>query len=421
MGRTVSEKVLARASGMKRVDPGDLVQARPDLTLAHESARIAIEGFSAMGARRVLRPGTVVIALDHRSPAECEETAAAHRLVRDFVRRHRIRHFYDVGEGVCHQLLAENGHVRPGDLVVGADSHTTMAGALGAFATGVGPTDLAAVWATGRIWLRVPGTVRVEAGGRLPQCVGAMDLALHLVGEIGAYGAEYRAMEFSGGTVSGMGIGARQTLCNLSTEMGAKAAIVEPDWRTLGYLAAGGLRSRRAAVRADPGARYERRIRVDCSRLEPLLACPHSVDRVRPVWEEAGRPLDQAVIGSCTNGRLGDFEVAARILGGRRVHPRVRLLLVPASREVLLEGLRRGVFARLLESGAVLESPGCGPCLGAHQGVLAPGEVCISTTSRNFRGRMGSPRADIYLASPATVAASALKGEIADPREVMRR
>jgi homoaconitate hydratase family protein len=421
MGRTISEKILRRASGLREAAPGDFVEARPDLSMAHESARIAIGSFRGIGAARVRDPESVVLALDHRAPAECEETAGVHRMIRDFAREQGIRHIYDVGEGICHQLLAERGHIRPGALVVGADSHTTMAGALGAFATGLGPSDIAAAWATGRVWLRVPETIRVEARGRFRRGVGAMDLALHLVGRIGAYGAEYRAIEYSGPTVSRLGIGGRQTLCNLSTEMGAKAAIVEPDARTLAYLSRRGAGTGGKAARADPDADYETRIGVDASGLEPLLACPHSVDDVRTVREMAGRPVDQAVIGTCANGRLEDFEEAARILRGRKVRRGVRLLLVPASREVLVEGIRKGIIGALLGAGAVLESPGCGPCLGAHQGVLAPGETCISTSSRNFRGRMGSPGAGIFLASPATVAASALNGEIADPRRVIRR
>ena len=421
MGRTISEKVLARHSGERTVFPGDFVEARVDLSMAHESARIAIQGFRAMGAGKVRDPAKVVLVLDHRAPAECEETAGVHRMIRDFVREQRIAYFYDVGEGVCHQLLAEKGHVRPGALVVGADSHTTTAGALGAFATGVGPTDIAAVWATGRIWLRVPETVRVTVDGALPRGVGAMDLALTLVGRIGAYGAEYRAIEYGGSTLPRMDIGQRQTLCNLSTEMGAKAAIVEPDKRTMAYLARHGPAFKGPAVRADAGAIYERKLGLRAAELEPVVACPHSVDNVRPVREVAGRPIEQAVLGSCTNGRLEDLKTAARIVNGKKVARRVRFIVVPASRATLLQGIRKGYIGTLIRAGAVLENPGCGPCLGAHQGILAPGESCISTTSRNFRGRMGSAEAGIYLASPATVAASALKGEITDPRKVMRR
>jgi len=368
-------------------------------------------------APKVWDPDRIFIALDHRVPAESEETAGAHAMIRQFVRKQHIRHFYDAGEGVCHQLLPEKGRVRPGELIVGADSHTPTAGAFGAFATGIGATEMAAVWATGRLWLRVPETIRIRIDGAFRPFVGARDLALHLVGQMGAYGAEYAAIEYFGKAIDRMDIGSRMTLCNLSTEMGAKAALVEPDGRTLAFLE-GRARGPFRPERADPGARCEMELSVDVRGLEPEVACPHSVDDVRPVGEVSGRAIHQAVIGSCTNGRLEDLREASRILGGRKVHEGVRLLVVPASREVLLEAVRRGFVRRLIESGAVLLNPGCGPCLGAHQGVLAPGEVCISTTSRNFRGRMGSPWAEIYLASPATVAASALEGVITDPREV---
>jgi 3-isopropylmalate/(R)-2-methylmalate dehydratase large subunit len=420
MAATASEKILARHAGQKKVAPGEFVEAKVDLSMAHESARIAIQGFRQMGAKKVLRPKTVVLVLDHRAPAECEETAGVHRLIRDFVKEQHISNFYDVGEGVCHQLLAEKGHVRPGALVVGADSHTPTAGALGAFATGVGPTDVAAVWATGKIWLRVPETTRINVNGRFHRGVGAMDLALTLVGKIGAYGAEYRAIEYGGSTIAGMGIGQRMTLCNLSTEMGAKAAMVEPDEKTMSYLADRCASFKGPAARADPGANYERKLELRAAELEPMVARPHSVDKVGPVGDAAGRPVDQAVLGSCSNGRLEDLASAAGILKGRNVARGVRFIVVPASRTILLEAIRKGFIGTLLEAGAVLENPGCGPCLGAHQGILAPDETCISTTSRNFQGRMGSPDANIYLASPATVAASALRGVITDPRTVMR-
>ena len=421
MAATVSEKILSRHAGQSRVSPGEFVEARSDLSMAHESARIAIQSFREMGAKKVLWPKTVVIVLDHRAPAECEETATVHRLIRDFVKEQHISNFYDVGEGVCHQLLAEKGHVRPGALVIGSDSHTPTAGALGAFATGVGPTEVASVWATKKIWLRVPETIRVDVEGKFPGGVGAMDLALSLVGRIGAFGAEYKAIEYGGATISGMGVGARMTLCNLSTEMGAKAAIVEPDHNTIHYLARHGVAFKGPAVRADSGASYENELKLRAGELEPMVACPHSVDNVRPVREQAGRPVDQAVLGSCTNGRLEDLKTAAGILNGLKVARGVRFIVVPASRAILLEGIRKGFVGTLLDAGAVLGNPGCGPCLGAHQGVLAQGETCISTTSRNFKGRMGSTEAAIYLASPATVAASALRGKITDPRTVMSR
>jgi homoaconitate hydratase family protein len=421
MAKTVSEKILARASGAGAVSPGDFVEVRVDVAMAHESARLAIRSFREMGAPKVWDPRRIVIVLDHRAPAECEETAGVHRMIREFVKEQGIGNFYDVGGGICHQLLAERGHVRPGEVIIGADSHTPTAGALGAFATGVGATEMAAVWAAGKIWLRVPETVNVQFDGKFKRFTGASDLALFLIGKMGAYGAEYRAIEYRGPAMDGMGVGSRLTLCNLSTEMGAKAAIVEPDAKTLSYLAVRGAKPHRPLVRADAGALYEAELVVEAEKLEPMVACPHSVDNVKTVGEVSGRTVHQAVLGSCTSGRLEDLEVAARILKGRKVHPGVRLIVVPASRDTLVEGIREGVVGALVEAGAVLENPGCGPCLGAHQGVLAAGEACISTTSRNFQGRMGSPEAAIYLASPATVAASAIRGEITDPRTVASR
>ena len=464
MKGTISQKILARAAGLANVEPGDIIDAKVDLALSHESSRLAIKSFYAMfegvkgkgyrvleagGKRgrsryisvldgrsqppapntlypkpytpvpRVWAPQRIVIALDHRAPADCEETAGVHRQIREFARRQRIRNLYDVGEGVCHQLLAEKGHVRPGALIVGADSHTVTAGAFGAFATGIGATELAAVWATGKIWLRVPETVRIGLKGRLQHSSGAMDLSLFLVGLLGAYGAEYKAIEYGGKGIRGLGIGPRMTICNMSVEMGAKAAIVEPDSVTMRFLGGTGHASKGNIVRADADAKYESELEVDLERIRPMVACPHGVDNVKDIDDVAGTSIQQAVIGSCTNGRLEDLRAAARILKGKKVNPGVRLIIVPASRAVLLAAIKDGTLKTLIKEGAVIENPGCGPCLGAHQGILAPGETCISTTSRNFQGRMGSPGASIYLASPATVAASALKGEIADPRKVV--
>lgn len=450
MAGTISEKILARAAGAERAAPGDFVDARVDVALSHESSRIAIRSFYEMFGRapgtgyrepgdhgssgprtepaprghpqppRVWDPNRIVIALDHRAPAESEETASVHQQIRHFAKLQGIKGFYDVGEGVCHQLLAEKGHVRPGDLIVGADSHTVTHGAFGAFATGIGATELAAVWATGRIWLCVPESIHVDLEGTFKEHVGAMDLSLFLIGVLGAYGAEYKAIEYGGKGLAALGMSARMTICNMSTEMGAKAALMEPDARTIDHL-----RERNVAlegqVGADGDARYESEMKVKLGRLRPLVASPHSVDNVGEVEQVQGTPVQQAVIGSCTNGRLEDLEAAASILKGRKVHDGVRLIVVPASRQVTIGGIQSGALRVLLEAGAVIESPGCGPCLGAHQGLLAPGENCISTTSRNFQGRMGSAGAHIYLASPATVAASALRGEIADPRKVARK
>ena len=473
MKGTISQKILARAARSVQVAPGDIVDAQVDLALSHESSRLAIKSFYAMfegvkgkgfrvlgtGGKRGLAAGTargrnrcfadtedrnrapapntlypkpytpfprvwaparIVIALDHRAPAECEETASVHRQIREFARQQRIKNFYDVGEGVCHQLLAEKGHIRPGELIVGADSHTVTAGAFAAFATGIGATELAAVWATGKIWLRVPETIRISLEGQLKPSVGAMDLSLFLIGVLGAFGAEYKAIEYGGKGLGKLGIGPRMTLCNMSVEMGAKAAIIAPDARTMRYNRKWGASNTQRIVRADAGATYESELEVDMGRIRPMVACPHSIDNVKDIEEVEGTTVQQAVIGSCTNGRLDDLRAAARILKGKKVDSGVRLLVVPASRDVLLGAVKNGALKALLEAGAVIENPGCGPCLGAHQGILAPGDNCISTTSRNFQGRMGSAGANIYLASPATVAASALRGEIADPRKVVR-
>jgi 3-isopropylmalate dehydratase large subunit len=430
MPSTISEKILARASGRELVAPGDIVDAHVDVALSHESARLAIRAFGEIGEKKVWDRKKLVLLFDHRVPAECEETAIAHGMIRGFVKEQKIPNFYDLNEGVCHQVLPEKGHARPGELIVGTDSHTTTHGAFGAFATGIGATEMAAVWATGKIWLKVPETILIRTEGKLGKNVAAKDLALYLVGKLGAEGAEYRAVEYRGRAISSMSMGSRMTLCNMAMEMGAKAALIEPDARTMAFLK-GRTSGKLRPVSADKRARYEMTITVDIDSLGPLVACPHSVDKVAPVGDVEGTEVQQAVIGSCTNGRLEDLESAACILRGKKVKRGVRLIVVPASREVLLDSMRTGIGGHsvrvrgasileiLIGAGALVTNPGCGPCLGAHQGVLAPGETCISTTNRNFKGRMGSDGAKIFLASPATVAASALRGVITDPRKVM--
>jgi len=431
MHSTISEKILARASGRERVAPGDIVDARVDVALSHESARLAIKAFREIGVKKVWDRKRLVLLFDHRVPAECEETAVAHGMIREFVKEQKIPNFYDLNEGVCHQVLPEKGHARPGELIVGTDSHTTTHGAFGAFATGIGATEMAAVWATGKIWLKVPETILIRTEGKLGKWVAAKDLALFLVGKLGAEGAEYRAVEYRGRAIASMSMGSRMTLCNMAMEMGAKAAMVEPDAKTSAFLK-GRTSGKLSPVNADRNAKYEFDITIDIGKLEPMVASPHSVDNVSPVKEVEGTEVQQAVIGSCTNGRLEDLEAAARILRGKKVPRGVRLIVVPASRETLLDSMRTGIGGRsargrcesileiLVGAGALVPNPGCGPCLGAHQGVLAPGENCISTTNRNFKGRMGSDGARIFLASPATVAASALRGVITDPRKVMK-
>jgi 3-isopropylmalate/(R)-2-methylmalate dehydratase large subunit len=417
VGLTFAEKLLAFKAGRDSVQPGQIVEVSPDVAMSHDNAGLVIRQFAQIGVKKVWDPSKIVIPLDHRVPAESAKTANAHKSIRAFVKEQGIASFYDIREGVCHQVLVEKGHVLPGMLALGTDSHTTSYGCVGAFGTGIGATEMAAVWATGKIWLRVPESIRVEVSGDLPEMVFPKDFILYLVGKLGAEGANYCSVEFQGPTMAGIGIPGRFTICNLSMEMGAKNAVVPVDGVTIEFL--DGLRvGRGTAFHPDLDARYAREEVCNVSGLAPQVACPHAVDNVKPVEEIEGTRIDQAVLGSCTNGRIEDLKEAASVMTGRRVHPDVRMLVVPASKSVLLEGIRTGVITKLIEAGAVLVNPGCGPCLGAHEGILADGEVCIASTNRNFKGRMGSPTSEVYLASPATVAASAVTGKITDPRKV---
>ncbi|MGC8761484.1 MAG: 3-isopropylmalate dehydratase large subunit [Bryobacteraceae bacterium] len=407
MSMTLAEKILARASGRSRVAPDEIVVADVDLAMSHENADLVRKAFLEIGVPRVWDPEKIVIIFDHRIPAESEKTAATHKAVREFVRQQGIRHFYDVGRGgICHQVLAENGHVRPGMVVVGTDSHTTTHGAFGAFATGIGATEMAGVWVEGRLWFKVPSTLRIEVDGEFAPWVSAKDLILWIIGRLGAAGADYRAVEFDGSAVRRMSVASRMVLCNLSMEMGAKAAFTPV-----------------VEIGPDPEAAYERvlHVNLDCDIREPQIACPHSVDNVRPLSALGEVPVDQAVLGSCTNGRLEDLEVAARILAGRRVHPKTRLIIIPASQRIYLEAIQLGYVQTFVEAGAIINPPGCGPCVGVHQGILAAGEVCVSSTNRNFIGRMGSKDSFVYLASPAVVAASAVAGRIVHPEAVVAK
>ncbi|MEM2977734.1 MAG: 3-isopropylmalate dehydratase large subunit [Candidatus Hadarchaeales archaeon] len=411
----LAEKLLAKKAGKERVEPGEIVEARVDVVMMNDlTGPLAIESFGEI-AEKVWDPSRVVIIFDHQMPPNSIEIAKDHAMMRRFAREQGIQNLFT--EGVCHQVLPEKGFALPGLLILGADSHTCTYGALGSFATGVGSTDLAAAMASGKLWLRVPESVKIVLEGRLGRRVYPKDIILHLVGEIGADGATYQALEFQGEGVKKMSIGGRMTLCNMGVEMGAKTALVPPDALTRRYV------EKRARfpfeeMRSDPGAEYADERTCSLPSIEPQVACPHRVDNVKPVREVEGKEIDQAFLGSCTNGRTEDLIEAARILKGRKIHPRVRMLVVPSSRETYLEALRLGVIERLVKAGATLGPPGCGACMGSYIGMLAPGEVCVSSSNRNFRGRMGSPEAEIYLASPATVAASALRGKLTDPREV---
>lgn len=419
MGRTTSEKILARASGVEDARAGEIVKARVDAALIPDLT--AILSFKAMretGRDRVWDPEKVFLFLDHVAPASSIRAATIHRDVRRIAWEQGIRNLYDVDAGVCHQVLAEAGHVGPGMVVVGADSHTCTHGALGAFATGLGSTDMGAVLATGKTWFRVPETIRINVEGAFPPMVTPKDLILKIIGELGAEGASYKAVEYTGSTIRRMGISGRMTICNMTVEMGGKTGIVEPDAETARYLMERGGETP-GWVKSDPDAEYERVYQFTVDELEPQVSCPDNVDNVKPIGDVEGTPIDQVFIGSCTNGRIEDLEAAASILRGRRVKKGVRLIVVPASREVYLEALRAGILEALAEAGALICNPSCGPCFGGHIGILADGEVGLATSNRNFRGRQGSPNARVYLVSPYVAAASALKGAITDPREVL--
>jgi len=389
---------------------------QPDKLLTHDNTAAIAKTFRKIGIDRIADPSMNVIILDHVVPAANETYAQSHKETRAFVREQGISAFYDVGEGICHQVLPEQGHALPGMLIVGSDSHTPSHGALGAFAAGIGRTEAAAVMATGEIWLRVPESMRIITEGVMPERVSAKDLVLAIIGDIGADGADYMSVEFAGPAIDAMSLASRQVLCNMVAEMGAKNGYVAPDDTTRTWLD-GRTDAAYQQVLPDPDAAYAQVLHYDASALVPQVAKPHRVDNVVPVTEIAGLEIDQGLIGTCTNGRLEDLRSAADILRGRKIAPWVRLLVLPASREVLLEAIKEGLVSDLVAAGATLLNPGCGPCLGAHEGCMAPGERTISTANRNFQGRMGSREAEIYLASPATVAASALTGTITDPRE----
>ena len=422
MGMTLAEKILAHGAGRERVKPDEIVIARVDLAMSHENADLVRKSFLEIGVSRVWDPSKIVIIFDHRIPAESEKTAATHKAVREFVADQAIESFYDVGRGgICHQVLPENGHVRPGMILVGTDSHTTTHGAFGAFATGIGATEMAGVWAEGSLWFKVPSTLRIEVTGEFRKWISAKDLILYIIGKLGAAGADYRAVEFDGPAIRRMTVASRMVLANLSMEMGAKVAFTPVDEVLLDYLrprVSGPLKM----IGPDADAQYERVICVDAGKdiREPQIACPHAVDSVQPLSALGEVPVHQAVLGSCTNGRLEDLAVAAEVVAGRMVHPRTRLIVIPASQQILREAMRLGYLEALVAAGAIINPPGCGPCVGVHQGILASGEVCVSSTNRNFLGRMGSKDSGVYLASPAVVAASAIAGHLVHPDIIAR-
>jgi len=416
---TMAEKILADRAGVSAVEPGELVEVPVDLTLANDiTAPLAIKIFEKTGIGRLFDPERVVLVMDHFTPNKDIKSAEQVKICREFARRFGIRHYYEGGNcGIEHALLPELGLVAPGDIVIGADSHTCTYGALGAFATGVGSTDLAATWITGKTWFKVPETIRLVYRGKLKPWVSGKDLILYTIGDLGVDGALYLSMEFSGEVIRRLSMADRFTMANMAIEAGGKVGLIEPDRKTLNYIRKRSSKEPRI-YKSDRQARFREVREYDCSKIDLQVAFPHLPSRVKPVTDIPEIPIDQVVIGSCTNGRLEDLAVAARILKGRRVNPHVRAIIIPATPLIYRQALKRGYLRIFLEAGAIVSPPTCGPCLGGHMGILAEGERAVATTNRNFVGRMGHPKSEVYLAGPAVAAASAVLGRIGSPEEL---
>lgn len=436
VAKTFAQKVLARSAGLPAVAIGQVVDARPDVVLSHDNSAAIRTTWLEFGQERVVIPDRLAITLDHAVPAPTTKHAQNHAEIRRFVQEQGIRNFWEVGRGICHQVLSEEAVVLPGQTILGADSHTTHFGWLGAFGAGIGRSEVATLWATGELWLRVPETMHIILEGQLPLGVTAKDFALKLIGDLGVDGGIYYALEFSGDGICALSLESRMVLPNMMAEFGAKNAYIAPDQAVFDYLApryrkrlarqrreqisdAEAIERVRAdALYPDAGAEYAATYTYRAADMEPFVACPHSVDAVRPVSQLFDTVVQQAFLGTCTNGRLEDIAAAAQVVAGKQIAKGTRFLVIPASSQVLQAAMREGYIETLLDAGAVIGVPGCGPCMGNHFGIPAPGEVTISSANRNFRGRMGTPDSEIYLASPAVVAASAVMGRIADPREV---
>ena len=412
----IIEKILSRASGEKEVTPDQIIDAKIDYAMINEiTGYLVAKYFRDVGAKKVWDAERIAIILDHTIPAPTAEAAEVHRIVREFARELSIPGFYDVGRGgVCHQVMMEKGHVKPGEVIVGADSHTVTYGALGAFSTGIGSTEMTSVFITGKLWFKVPKVIRIDVKGVFDKFVGAKDLFLQIAKEIGFSGATYMGLEFGGPTVKDLSVSSRMTLCNMAIEVGAKAGIVEPDEKTIEYV-----KSKTSdlftPIKSDTDAEYSRVINIDVTNMPPQIACPDAVDNVKPVSELGDIELDQIYLGSCTNGRIEDLQQAANIIQGKKINPRTRLVVVPASQEIFVTAMNKGLIQIFVESGAAIATASCGACYGGHLGILASGETCLSTTNRNFIGRMGDPKSKLYLGSPSVAAASALTGRITDP------
>ena len=417
MGLTLAEKILSQRVGQE-VRAGQTIVCDVDVTFTQDgTGPLTVRQLQKTRLERVARRDSTILFIDHAAPSPRKELSNDHKLLRSFAERTGCR-LSDIGEGVCHQLIAEE-YAAPGKVIIGADSHTCTAGALGAFATGMGSTDVAMAMALGKTWFRVPETLQIKVTGQMPLGVFAKDLILYLIGLIGADGATYKALEFTGETIANMPMWERLTLANMAVEAGAKVGLMASDEITKAYLEAQGRPQDFTPLAADADANYELVMNIDVSQLEPTLAVPHTVDNTHPVTELIGTPIDQVFIGSCTNGRLEDLAIAASIMGGKQVASGVRCIVIPASRKIFLEALKLGYIETLVTAGAVIMAPGCGPCVGVHEGILGDGEVSLNTSNRNFQGRLGNTKGSIYLGSPAVAAASALTGVISDPREVL--
>ena len=424
---TIAEKILARASGKGEVEAGEIVMADIDIAMIHDlTGPLAVESFNKIGTEKVWDSSKIVIPFDHQVPADSLDSANNHIFMRNFVKEQNIEHFYDVNEGVCHQVLPEKGHILPGTLIVGADSHTCTYGAFGAFATGIGSTDMAMVLSTGQLWFKVPETIQFNINGSLKENVSAKDVILHIIGQVGADGSTYKSCEFIGETVSNMSMSDRMVLSNMAIEMGGKTGLMEPDAKTYDYLkdrVSGENKSRLKAfieksnLKTSSDSASLETVDIDVNNLEPQIACPHNVDNVKPASELGDVELDQVFIGSCTNGRIEDLRDAAKILKGNKIANGLRMLVIPASRETYLKALDEGLLKIFVEAGALISQPCCGPCLGGHTGLIGPGEVSLSTSNRNFKGRQGSPEGEVYLSSAKVAATSAIEGRISVPEE----
>ncbi|MFA7360756.1 MAG: 3-isopropylmalate dehydratase large subunit [Candidatus Kapaibacterium sp.] len=424
MGMTIVEKILAKATKTDIVKPGDVIEPEVNVAMSHENAALVINQFNEVYKdtgleQKVWDPNRIAIIFDHRVPAESSKTATNQKKIRNFVKANGIAKFHDIRSdegGICHQILAEYGYIKPGDVVVGTDSHTTTHGAFGAFAFGIGATEMASVWSLGTVLnVEVPDTIKIVVNGKLKENVYPKDLILYIIGKISAQGANYKVIEFHGDAIKNMSMSGRLVLSNMAVEAGATAGIIPGDSETERYLREAGVTDKITPVLPDSDAKYCQVVEINANEFEPQIACPHTVDNVKPISEVKGIKVDQIVIGSCTNGRIDDLEIAASILKGKKVAEDTRMLIFPASWKIYKQALKQGLLEIFSDSGAIIMNPGCGCCLGVHQGAIGDGEVALSTTNRNFKGRMGNPRGDVYLCSPAVAAASAVAGEITSP------